>query len=850
MKPIFRLNLIAVSGLLILLAVPSCTSEKDTPSVYFRKAQPVWPAGRQLEKNLMVGFRSEFDRPANGSALLKITGSTLYRIYLNGSFAGHGPARAGHGWYRVDEWDLSKKLVAGTNILAIEVAGYNVNSYYLLDQPSFLQAEVVSESRILVATSSGGQDFEAFELTGRVQKVPRYSFQRPFTEVYQLEEGYDLWRKRQKAEGRRQKLDDRKEEKRLQLERVWVKNLIGRRIPYPDFTVRRPVAEVAHGEFKTGIKRDNYWKDGAVVDIGEKLGGFLEKDLALNQAIDLQETENETLVQESVSGNDGRTALLAARQFRIHDFGTNLTGFFGAKLEVKRAGRFYITFDEILTEGDVNFMRLGCISAVTYDLQPGSYTLESFEPYTMRYAKIMAVDGECAVNEIYLREYVNPDIKRATFESSDPQLNRIFTAGVETFRQNAVDIFMDCPHRERAGWLCDSYFTARVASDLSGNTLVEKNFLENFLLPDSFAHLPKGMLPMCYPSDHNNSVFIPNWAMWFVVELKEYLGRSNDRKLVDDLKPKVMALLKYFEPFKNPDGLLEKLESWIFVEWSEANSFVQDVNYPTNMLFAATLDAAGEMYGIDSLQREAEAIRETIRRQAWNGEFFADNAVRRQRAEGRKPAPDLIRGQKESEKTEDLRIKGSLVVTNNTTEVCQYFAFYFGVASPETYPELWKKLATQFGPGRKENNQYPKVHFANSFVGNYLRLELLSRYDLKAQLLAESIGYFDYMAMKTGTLWENITDYASCNHGFASHVVHVFYRDVLGIASVDAIGIKVVFRFSDLNLSSCTGTQPVGEGLVKLEWTREGNIITWHGEVPEGFRVSAGCDAGLTLVER
>ena len=40
---------------------------------------------------------------------------------------------------------------------------------------------------------------------------------------------------------------------------------------------------------------------------------------------------------------------------------------------------------------------------------------------------------------------------------------------------------------QRAGWLCDSFFTARVAADLAGTTSVEKNFLENFLLPPSFA---------------------------------------------------------------------------------------------------------------------------------------------------------------------------------------------------------------------------------------------------------------------------------------------------------------------------------------------------------------------------
>ena len=32
------------------------------------------------------------------------------------------------------------------------------------------------------------------------------------------------------------------------------------------------------------------------------------------------------------------------------------------------------------------------------------------------------------------------------------------------------------------------------------------------------------MLPMCYPADHYDGNFIPNWAMWFVLELEEYIS--------------------------------------------------------------------------------------------------------------------------------------------------------------------------------------------------------------------------------------------------------------------------------------------------------------------------------------
>lgn len=71
-----------------------------------------------------------------------------------------------------------------------------------------------------------------------------------------------------------------------------------------------------------------------------------------------------------------------------------------------------------------------------------------------------------------------------------------------TYRANAVDLFSDTPSRERGGWLCDSSFTAQVSPLLSGDTTVKRNFFENFLLPEHFANIPDGMIPMCYPADY------------------------------------------------------------------------------------------------------------------------------------------------------------------------------------------------------------------------------------------------------------------------------------------------------------------------------------------------------------
>ena len=783
------------SVLLIILSCATwCFATEYQP---FLEAVPVWPEGRETEKNITVGFNASFDRPIRGATCLRVSGSTLYRVFLNGKFIGHGPARGPHGHFRLDVYDLSDRLEPGANRVAIEVAGYNANSYYLLDQPSFLQAEVANEGNVLAATGAATA-FTAEVLPWRVQKVQRYSFQRPFIEVYRLTPDWADWRTKNLQDPAR-------------LAGHPGKSLIPRRLDYPDFFVRQPSQFVAEGTLRTGIPVPNPWKARSLTQIGPKLAGFPETELETIPSIEMQGITNDTFTPLNLLYATNPGFALDRHEFRILDLGCNLTGFIGHRVSCQAKTRLILTFDEVLSNGDVDFKRLACANVVTYELAPGVYDLETFEPYTLRYLKFMVLDGACKVESIHMRELACPGVDTAEFASSDERLNRLFAAGRETFRQNTLDIFMDCPSRERAGWLCDSYFTARVAADLCGNTKVERNFFENYLLPARFDHLPEGMLPMCYPADHDDGVFIPNWSLWFVVELEEYLERSGDREMANALRGRVLDLFKYFQRFRNSDGLLEKLESWVFVEWSAANSFVQDVNYPSNMLFARALIAAGRLYDMPDLIAEGEKIRETIRKQSFDGQFFVDNAVRRD---------------------------GKLQVATNRTEVCQYFAFYFDVATPESHPELWKRLREDFGPQRKQTRKFPEVHPANAFIGNVLRLELLSRNGLARQLLDESLAYQLHMVERTGTLWENDGAYASCNHGFAAHSgVHVLYRDVLGLKKIDSVRKQVIVRFTDTGLDWCRGRIPTPHGPVVLDWRKVNGRLQYDLSAPAGYKV-------------
>lgn len=732
--------------LAILLPINSVLAQvAPQGNQWFIKAKPCWANGYQVEKNLTIALHSVVDITDFSHARFRIAVASCYKLYVNGEFIGYGPSIAALGYFRVDEFDFTKNLKKGKNILAIEVVGYNVDNYFIPNQPSFVQAELVIDDMVVAATLTGDKK-EAFEMAipnQRIQDVPKFSFQRPYSEYYNLEHSYDSW-----------KTSDTIGFIKINVEETDKKNLLPRRVKYPDYSFKK---------FKQKLPND------------------------------------------------------------IYEFDKDYTGFIVSRLIVRKPSKIILSWDEILVNNDIQKGRLGYNSFVKYNLKPGEYTLETFDPYTMKFLKLSVEEGDCEIKELKIKQYVNSDISKAKFTTNDTVLNKIFDAAIETHKQCAIDVFMDCPSRERAGWLCDSYFSARVAYILSGNTLIERNFLENYLLPDNFPNIPEGMLPMCYPANHTNGNFIPNWALWFIFELDEYVARSGDYEMLVALKPKILSLLKYFEQFKNEDGLLERLDKWVFVEWSKANDFVQDVNYPSNMLYARALEITGRLYNIPALQAESAKIKNGIQKQSYVNGFFADNAIRE---------------------------NGKLVVQKqNQSEVCQYYAFYFGTATSQQYPELWQKLVRDFGAKRDYTKVYPNIFPANSFVGNYLRLELLSKEGLTSQLVEECKDQFSHMADLSGTLWENTYPGSSCCHGFASHVAYVFYRDIAGFAKIDQINKKIFIQFNETDLNNCIATIPIGDDQVSIKWQKKGKILVYDLKIPDNYKVEIHNNTNLKLLQ-
>ena len=78
-----------------------------------------------------------------------------------------------------------------------------------------------------------------------------------------------------------------------------------------------------------------------------------------------------------------------------------------------------------------------------------------------------------------------------------------------------------------------------------------------------------------------------------------------------------------------------------------------------------------------------------------------------------------------------------------------------------------------------------KIEPAKPFIGNYLRMELLLRWQKYDEILDQIRKFFTSMAEKTGTLWEHDADWASTCHGFASFAAVAITRAMCGVKWID-----------------------------------------------------------------
>lgn len=217
---------------------------------------------------------------------------------------------------------------------------------------------------------------------------------------------------------------------------------------------------------------------------------------------------------------------------------------------------------------------------------------ESLDTVGTRYllASVRAPGGTVPALSLAVRDRHRPRPEGASFECSDPDLQRIFEIGLRTVDLCALDAYVDCPTREQRAWTGDSVVHQMV-------DLVTNPDWSMAIWHPRLAAMPRhdGMLAMAPASDFaaDDRTFIPDWSLHWVRSLHHLYRYTGDRDLVTELLPVAERTLRWFETYLRPDGLLHDVSGWALLDWSSVYS--TGASSTMNALWARALEDLADM---------------------------------------------------------------------------------------------------------------------------------------------------------------------------------------------------------------------------------------------------------------
>ncbi len=199
-----------------------------------------------------------------------------------------------------------------------------------------------------------------------------------------------------------------------------------------------------------------------------------------------------------------------------------------------------------------------------------------------------------------------------SFRCSDPGLTKVWEVARDTLRTCRQNLHLDSPkHQEMLA----------CAGDYHVESLMEQACFGDLRLA---AHDLRSVACMLEAADgrlfHTSYGLI--WALW----LRDVRRLAGDRAPVRDCLPALDRLLRRFEAYRGPSGLLENPPDWMFLDWLVVEG--HSLHHPPRALgqtalnawYAGALDAAAELRGAATPAAAAEELRRAARAALFDAE--------------------------------------------------------------------------------------------------------------------------------------------------------------------------------------------------------------------------------------
>jgi alpha-L-rhamnosidase len=415
---------------------------------------------------------------------------------------------------------------------------------------------------------------------------------------------------------------------------------------------------------------------------------------------------------------------------------------------------------------------------------------------TFRFVEITVTtqDEPLTLRALRLNEAGYPFRQVASFQSSDPQLNRIWDIGWRTMRVDSHETFMDSSYWEQLQYTGDTRLEMLITYAVSGDPRLARQAIEAFAESDTDGGLVQGAFPSRLPN------VIATFSFAWVGMLSDWSLEQPDTGLVVRHLPRMRRALHWFEPLRNPKGLLGKNPQWNFIDWSgqqwddrdhfpswgkDNGSCLMTAMWVGALRQGAQLESA---YGDSTEAKRFAALagqaRTAIRENCWVADrgLFADDGDR-----------------------------------NVFSQHMNVFAVLYDIATPEEAPAVLGKIVSGNGIDAPKGMYESTYYFAWYLVRAFEHAGQPERY---VDLLK---SWRDLLALNYTTWPESREQPRSDTHAWSAHPT----ADLLGIVA----GIRPAAPgYAKLRVA------PVLGSLTSLDAT----AATPHGPVKVSYRVAGG----------
>ncbi len=520
----------------------------------FKRARWIWCADRRPNTYCQARGALWLERPPC-RASIQIVADSRYQLWVNGRYIGQGPTPFRRPNLYFDSYDVTKRLRAGQNVVAILAHYHGVNHCaYTPGLPGMLARLEADQTVLVTDTTWKAADCRAWQ-----RDVPRRTWATAWCECYDARDeltgwdqpGFDdsAWPAAQLVEQGDLVLWPRLapplEERAADaagLLSVWkappgtpaLAGLTARLDAEPLTPVLPPVG--AASPPRPGIP---------------PLGTAATTPVAAGPALPNRRRQCRDARQASwplrVEADASSVALTV-------DLGAEIAGQLELEVEAPPGVVIDLCPAETLRGGRPWCYRKKGEYARRYITRAGRQSWRGFGYDGVRYihAVVRGPHPALVVHRlgVWRRQSALPI--RARFQCGDPTINRLWQISCHTLRVCSQEIHVDCPTREQTSAWGDAVWTGCWAARLTGDASALRHLLRTM----QQVQQPDGQLP-CYAfSDlHSGPMFdytlIAARGVWL------YLLATGDRALAAELVPTVDRILDWYRRRIGPSGLIE-----------------------------------------------------------------------------------------------------------------------------------------------------------------------------------------------------------------------------------------------------------------------------------------------------